>query len=384
MKQLSVKCAIYRGGTSRGIFFKEEDLPTSRLQWNSIFMEAIDAYNPSQVDGLGGGTSHTSKIIVVSKASLIEEVCLSYTFYQIGIGNPIVDKEGTCGNLMAAVGAFAVDEGYVSVPKGNKSINLVVHNTNIGRNVRMEVPVTARGNAEVQGDFLMSGLSRPGARISVSILSPGGGKTGTTFPCDHTTELTTTRGVFTVTIADIVNPFIFVRAADLGLNGTEMNVDLTANDELMKLLEEIRLAGAVKAGLSSTIEEAKKVPSIPKIALVFPPTDYWTTSGDVIKANEVDVVSRMVSMGKIHRTFAGSGLYNLASALLLSGTVPSNLYTGTKKSGRQIVRIGHPDGVAEVHASITNDGLDVATVGLDRTARRIMTGQCYIHEGRIL
>lgn len=379
MEQRPIKCAVYRGGTSRGIFFKEEDLPASRSEWNRIFMEAIDAYNPSQVDGLGGGTSHTSKVMVIGE-SAAKDACLSYTFYQVGIGTPVVDAEGTCGNLMAAIGAFAIDEGYVKVPEGSTSVSVIVHNANIDRNVRMEVPVTADGCAAATGDFLMPGLNRPGARIEVSILSPGGGKTGATFPCGHRAEVETASGRYTVTIADIVNPFVFVSTSDFGLDGTEPNTVLAANEGLLEKLEAIRLTGAVKAGLSPTVEAAKAIPSIPKIALVSPPADYVSTSGRQIKANEVDVIARMISMGKFHRTFAGSGLYNLAAVLLVSGTIPGDAFRGSSRDGRQVVRIGHPDGIAEVAVSLTEDGQDVATVGLDRTARRMMTGHCYIPE----
>lgn len=380
MKQRAVPCVVYRGGTSRGLFFKEADLPTSEEERNHIFMAAIDAYNPSQVNGLGSGTSHTSKVITVRPSERVD-ACLSYTFYQVGIGQAIVDVEGTCGNLMAAVGAYAVDEGYAECPSGNDVVAVTVFNENIGRLIQLNVTVKF-GCAQVEGDYLMPGLVHPGARIGVSILSPGGGKMGKTFPIGRRTELTVAGQQVEVTFSDVVNPFVFVHSETFGYTGTGSNAVLGADAELLALLEIVRVAGAVASGMADSPETARQVPSIPKVALVSAPCDYVTTSGKTVRAKEVDIIARMVSMGKFHRTFAGSGLYNLASMTLLEETVPHNCarktVSGVDIGTRRLVRIGHPDGVAEVMVELEKDGSDVAAVGLDRTARRIMDGQCYV------
>ncbi|PIC76766.1 PrpF protein [Sporosarcina sp. P19] len=376
MKQNAVPCTVYRGGTSRGVFFKESDLPKSKSAQEQIFMSAMDAYNPSQVNGLGSGTSHTSKVIVIHETDS-EKACLAYTFYQVGIGEAIVDSAGTCGNLMAAVGAYAIDEGLAKVPLADGMCDVTVLNHNINRLVRIEVPIVD-GAVQVDGDYLMAGIVHTGAKISVSILSPGGGKTGTTFPAEMRSELVADEQKFSVTISDIVNPFIFVNAQDFGLDGSESNDILSQNQHLLTQLETLRVQGAVSAGMAETIEAAKEVPSIPKIALVAPPRDYFTTSGVEVKAEEIDIIARMISMGKFHRTFAGSGLYNLASTLLIDGTIPNDCYTSSEQKQLQNIRIGHPDGIAEVTVELTEDGKDVAAVGLDRTARRILEGQCYV------
>ncbi|PIC70247.1 PrpF protein [Sporosarcina sp. P16b] len=376
MKQKAVPCTVYRGGTSRGVFFKESDLPKSKSAQEQIFMSAIDAYNPSQVNGLGSGTSHTSKVIVIRETDS-KQACLAYTFYQVGIGEAIVDSAGTCGNLMAAVGAYAIDEGLAKSPLTDGICEVIVLNENINRLVRLEVPVVD-GVAQVDGDYLMAGIAHTGAKISVSILSPGGGKTGTTFPADTRTDLVMNEQKVSVTISDIVNPFIFVNAQDFGLDGSESNNILSENQGLLTKLEALRVQGAVVAGMSETTDAAKEVPSIPKIALIASPCDYVTTSGIEVKAEEIDIIARMVSMGKFHRTFAGSGLYNLASTLLINGTIPNDCYTISELKQLQNVRIGHPDGIAEVTVELTSDRGDVAAVGLDRTARRILKGQCYV------
>lgn len=387
MRQQAVPCIIYRGGTSRGVFFKETDLPTSSEDRNRIFMSAIDSDNPSQVNGLGSGTSHTSKVITILSTKR-DDVCLSYTFYQVGIGQKLVDSEGTCGNLMAAVGAYAVDEGYVDDVPENGIVEVKVFNTNINRVIQLTVPIE-EGLAQVEGDYLMSGVVQPGARIGVSILSPGGGKTGKTFPCGRKTELSLNKNEVYVTISDLVNPFVFVGSTSLGLDGSETNQKLSENSVLIESLEELRLSGALAAGLSDSLESARELASIPKIAIVSAPKDYVSTSGEMIKAKEVDIIARMISMGKFHRTFAGSGLYNLAAMVLLEGTIPnecSKLGQRQYSQGtRKLVRIGHPEGVAEVVVELTLDGMDVASVGLDRNARRIMDGKCYVPDwkGRV-
>lgn len=370
MKQQTVPCIIYRGGTSRGVFFNERDLPSDKDAQERIFLSAIDAYNPSQVNGLGGGTSHTSKVIVV-RGTDREDACLAYTFYQTGIGEPVIDAEGTCGNLMAAVGAYAVDEGWVDLPEENGIVEVTVLNENIDRLIRLEVPVED-GMAKVDGDYLMSGIVHPGAKIGVSILQPGGGKTGSTFPAGRQLEL---KDGIQATFSDIVNPFVFVQASDLGIDISEPNEVLGSRPELLAKLEELRLEGAVASGMAKDTEGARAVPSIPKIAVVAPPCDYRTASGKLIRKEEVDIVSRMVSMGRFHRTFAGSGLYNLAAVSLIEGTVPNAC---TTSDFRQTVRIGHPDGIAEVTVELSADGRDAAAVGLDRTARRIMEGKLYV------
>lgn len=378
MSQFSVRCVVYRGGTSRGIFFHEKDLPTSKELKHRIFLEGIDAYNPSQVNGLGSGTSHTSKIMVISEPT-VEGADLDYTFYQIGIGEQVVDDKGTCGNLMAAIGAFAVDEGLVSTNSNDDFVTVSAFNKNINKMIKMRVPLS-NGKAKVSGDYLMPGIVTPGAKIIVNIISPGGGKTGKTIPIGLKTKIATSKRSYEASFIDIVNPFVYVAASDFGIVGSELNHVVGADHELLAELEEIRLKMAVAGGIAKNEDEAKNIPSIPKIAVVASPHDYVTSAGKHIKANDIDIVAKMVSMKKFHRTFAGSGLYNLAATALLEGTVPNQ--NSRKKDGsvEQIIRIGHPEGIAEVRVSLTEEQADVASVGLDRTARRIIKGDLYISE----
>ncbi|WP_126428119.1 PrpF domain-containing protein [Brevibacillus marinus] len=378
MSQYAVPCVVYRGGTSRGLFFHKKDLPHDSEEQKRIFFAGIDAYNPSQVNGLGSATSHTSKVVVIAPPS-VEGADVDYTFYQIGIGELVADDKGTCGNLMAAVGAFAVDEGMVRVDPAADYVTVTAYNTNIGKMLRLHVPVV-NGKAKVQGDYLMPGLITTGAKYLVDILNPGGGKTGATLPLGASYTLAANGKQYPLSFVDVVNPFVYVPSDALGLKGTELNSELAGNSELLAELDMIRCDAAVRSGMEKSVQDAKQAPAVPKVAIVAKPQDYVTSSGQLIKAEEVDIVAKMLSMGRFHRTFAGSGLYNLAAAVLLPGTVAQQLAAKKESSGPQIVRIGHPEGVAHVRVALTEDGQDVAFVGLERTARRIIKGDLYIPE----
>ncbi len=378
ISQYSIPAAVYRGGTSRGLLFHEKDLPEGKERQREIFLAGIDAYNPSQINGLGSGTSHTSKVMVIAPPT-VDGADVDYTFYQIGIGEEVVDDEGTCGNLMSSVGTFSVDEGLVKTNSSDEFVTVSAFNRNIGKKIRMEVPVV-NGKAKVSGDYDMTGLVKTGAKIKVDILSPGGGKTGHTLPLGSSCHVSTEEKIYPASFVDIVNPFVFVAASEFGLKGSELNSKLATDEKLLSELETIRVNMALEAGMYSSVAEAKNAPAIPKIAIVAEPQDYVTSAGKVIKAQEVDIVAKMVSMHKFHRTFAGSGLYNLAASVLLKGTIPNQFFNKKDNGKEQLIRIGHPEGIAEVRVALTDDGSDVEFVGLDRTARRIMKGDLYIPE----
>lgn len=378
MSQFSVPCNVYRGGTSRGLFFLKKDLPDDVDLRNRIFMTGIDCANPSQVDGLGGATSSTSKVCVLSPSER-EGIDVDWTFYQLGVGVAVVDDGGTCGNLMAAVGAFAVDSGLVDVKEGVDTFPLEVFNTNIRKAIHMEVPVTD-GKARTSGNFVMPGIATSGAMIRLSILDPGGERTGILQPLGARFGYSRKTGEkFEGTFTDLINPFFFVDAADFDLEGDESPSVISGNSALLAELNGIRDGIAVAAGMASDEEEAARLsPSVPKIAMVASPRSYRTLSGDIVRAEEVDVLVKVLSMGKLHRTSPASGLYNLAATAMLGGTVPHSVSGLPEGKDGGTVRIGHPDGVVEVNVSLSSDGSGVSGVGLDRTARRIMSGDLYV------
>lgn len=378
ISQLTVPCSVYRGGTSRGLFFHEKNLPLDKQKREHIFLSGIDAYNPSQINGLGSGTSHTSKVIVISEPS-VKGAVLDYTFYQIGIGEEVVDLEGTCGNLMAAVGAYAVDEGMIIPAISEHSAIIMAFNKNIGKMIKLTVPLL-NGKARVSGDYLMPGLVKPGAKFLVDILSPGGGKTGKALPLGKVTEIELDGEIIKTSFADFVNPFVFAEASALEVAGTESTSELSGNLALIEKLEAIRIQTSILSGMAETESEAKRIPSIPKVAIVSKPHDYITSQGHLIKAEEVDIVAKMVSMGKFHRTFAGSGLYNLAASALLPGTIAHKHAVKSFEGNSGSFRIGHPEGVAVVKVALADNEETVESVGLERTARLIMKGLLYIPE----
>lgn len=379
MPQFSIPCAVYRGGTSRGLMFHKKDLPTDVKARNRIFLEGIDAYNPSQINGLGGTSSSTSKVCVVSP-SAIEGVDCDWTFYQVGTGEAVVDDKGTCGNMMAAVGAFVVDEGLVDVDPDAKIADVHVYNTNIKKKLHMAVPVVA-GKARVCGDYLMPGVVQTGAMMRVAIVAPGGEMTGKQMLLGNTVEISTGKKSYVVTFSDLINPFIFLSGSAVGLSGNESYQDVASNQAVIDELNLIRDKVAVVAGMANDEQDARQnKPNVPKIAVIAPPQDYVTSTGEAIKKDEVDILVKAVSMWKLHRTCPASGLYNLASICLMEGTVANAISGFPKGITEKMVRIGHPEGIVEVKVKLGAGGTVVESVGMERSARRIMKGELFIPE----
>jgi 2-methylaconitate cis-trans-isomerase PrpF len=357
--------------------FHGKDLPADAKARNRIFMAGIDAWNPSQVNGLGGTTSSTSKVCVISPPSL-DGVDGDWTFYQVGAGEPVVDDKGTCGNMMAAVGAFMVDEGLARAVPEAGTADVYVYNTNIGKTLHMEVPVI-RGKARVSGDYAMPGVLRTGARLRVSIVRPGGEMTGRQMPLGRTTEIATATKTYAVTFSDLINPFVFLAGADLGLSGDESHKAVAGDSAILDELNLIRDKMAVAAGMAVDERDARQnSPNVPKIAVLAPPGDYVATGGEIIRKGETDILIKAVSMWKLHRTCPASGLYNLAAVALMEGAVPHRIAGFPAGIRERMVRIGHPEGVVEVKVKLTEDGAAVESVGMERTARRIMKGELFI------
>ncbi|CEI81898.1 putative methylaconitate Delta-isomerase PrpF [Oceanobacillus oncorhynchi subsp. incaldanensis] len=377
MEQLTVPCVVYRGGTSRGLFFHEKDLPKEKELREKIFLKGIGAEDVSHVNGLGGGTSHTSKVVIINK-SVKKDADIDYTFVQLGIGSEVIDYEGTCGNLMAATGAFAVDEGMINVSKDMESTLVTVWNVNIKKYLKITVPLE-NGKAKVDGSFEIPGVKDPGAKFLVDIKDPGGAKTKKTLPLSAKSILTISKKKYAYSFCDIVNPFVYLDAESLSLTGAEQNEEIMKDPLIMKTLEDMRGHIAVKSGLTpSLIEAEEKYLALPKVSFVSRPIDYLTSTGKRIKKNDYDILARMVSMKKMHRTFAVSGLLNLAGACLLDGTIPNQVSKIKPLENGQMVRIGHPEGIISIRVQKSQLEERINYVGLERTARRIMSGKLYI------
>ena len=374
--QRRIRAVFVRGGTSRALIFHRRDLAGDREAWNALFLAALGSPDPNgrQLDGLGGGISSLSKVAVVGPPSR-PDADVDYTFAQVEVTRSAVDYRGNCGNISSAIGPFAIDEALVPA---REPVTLVrAHNTNTGKMIHAHVPVEG-GEAAVRGDFALDGVPGTGARIALDFLDPGGAVTGRLLPTGRAHDALDVAGLGTITasLVDATNPMVFVRAKDLGLEGTERPEDLDARSGLPEQLEAIRGAAAVRMGLARTPEEAGRTSSaVPKIAVLAPPAGYRTLAGATVEPHAVDLVARIISMGKVHRAFALTGAMCLAVAARIPGSVAHE--AAATAAGAGDVRIGHPSGVLPVAAAVVPgvDGAAVAqTVTVYRTARRLMEG----------
>jgi 2-methylaconitate cis-trans-isomerase PrpF len=377
--QIKIPAAFWRGGTSRAVFFKQDDLVSYDAPMRDlIILAALGSPDPygRQVDGLGGGISSLSKVGIIGRGT-DADTDVTFNFGQVDVERPFVDYLGTCGNMSAAVGPFAIDEGWVPTVEPITPVRVL--STNTGKHYIAYVPVRD-GQAETEGDYSIDGVPGPGARIALEFVNPGGSQGGRVLPTGHATDILTLDDGrrMTVSMVDAAIPMVFVPAEELGVSATELPQDLDANAALQRLLEEIRARAAVQLGLADSVTQAmEKVKAVPKIAMVAPPTAYRTTRDTPIGAEQVDLVSRMISMGKTHRTFAGTSSMCLAVAAAIPGTV---VHAVACQALPEQVRIGHPAGIMEIGAKVQPAGEDwqVASVTTQRTARRIMDGWIYV------
>ncbi len=382
MAQAKLRAVFMRGGTSRALFFREEDLPPERATRNRIFLAALGSPDPygRQLDGLGGGSSSTSKIAIVGRSSR-SGVDVDYTFAQVSVDRPQVDYRGNCGNISSAVGPYAIDEGLVA-NVGEPATRVVIFNTNTAKRIIARVPVEA-GQAAVEGDFELAGVPGSGARIALEFEDPGGAVTGKLLPTGAPCDAIEVPGVGRVlaSLVDATNPMVFVRAAALGLSGRESPAEVDARPDLTTLLEKIRAEAAVRMGIAPDVASAtERSPAVPKIGVVSQPATYLDLSGNEVAADAVDVVALVISMGKAHRAIALTAAMCLAVAASVPGTVVAEV---TRSLGPgQDVRIGHPSGVLPIGATVERgpNGYYAVQTRVYRTARRLMEGWIRVPE----
>lgn len=382
MPQLTVPAAFYRGGTSRAVLFREADLAQyDDTAQRAIVLAALGSPDPygREIDGLGGGISSLSKVAIVGLAGPETAADVTFRFGQVDVEHPVVEFLGTCGNISAAVGPFAIDEGMVEAREPVTTVRVLSVNT--GQRYLCHVPVRD-GRAEVEGEYAIDGVPGTAARIALEFLEPGGSLGHGVLPTGQVREeivLADGRRVV-VSIVDAANPMVFVRAADLGATATERPEKIDANGPLHARLEEIRDHAAVRLGLApdpATAHESAK--AIPKVVMVAPPAGYRTTGGVELPAERIDLTARMLSMGKCHRTLAGTAAICTAVAAAIEGTVVHEVTrSGAGAAGE--VRIGHGAGVLDigVKAERRPEGWHVVSVSTFRTARRIMDGRVYV------
>lgn len=382
-----LRCVIMRGGTSKAVFLKEGDLPADGVERTRTVLSVFGSPDKRQIDGLGGADPLTSKLAIIGPPRLSEpraaNTHLTYTFGQVEITHPEIDWLSLCGNISSAVGAFGIYEGYVAPVEPLTEVR--VFNTNLNRVLTIEVPVE-NGRPVESGTYAVPGVPGTGARILINFADTAGGATGALLPTGNAVDRLDVPGIgpIDVSLVDIGNAHVFIRARDIGLTGTETPSQIDADKDLRDKLETIRGAAAARMGMIKDAARSREdSPATPILGIVSPPASYKNEiDGADVGEDEVDLVSRLMFMQQTHKTYAGTSTVCTGVAARLPGTlVHEASRMQTRAAGT--VRIGHPAGVIETETSLETgaDGYTVHRATLGRTARRIMEGYVFVPEG---
>jgi hypothetical protein len=373
-KRTTFPCTIMRGGTSKGIFLMEKDLPRDPAVRDRIILAIFGSPDPRQIDGLGGADSLTSKLALISPSQEPDRD-IDYTFGAVGIDKAFVDYSANCGNISSAVGPYAVDKGLVRAESPFTTVR--IYNTNTKKMIHAKLPVR-KGKFTPEGDYAIAGCPGTGARIELSFLDPGGAATGRLLPTGNVAdELTLESGErFAVSIVDAGNPTAFVSAGALNLRGDELPAELDREPALREKLQDLRRKVGEVTGISVS-------QSVPKISFVAPPGNYRTLTGQEIEGGSVSVLARVMAMGKLHKAFAITAGIPAAIAAVLPGSVVNRVAeAGAPPSGAVDIVIGHPSGRMEVRVDLQTTGgyPRILSCTIGRTARKIMDGRVYLPE----
>ncbi|BFM07957.1 2-methylaconitate cis-trans isomerase PrpF [Halioxenophilus aromaticivorans] len=382
--QIKIPATYMRGGTSKGVFFSLSDLPQVAQRpgqaRDKILLRTIGSPDPygAQIDGMGGATSSTSKTVILSKSEQPDHD-VDYLFGQVSIDKAFVDWSGNCGNLTAAVGAFAINNGLVDadrIPENGIAV-IRIWQKNIKKTIIANVPITS-GQVQETGTFELDGVTFPAAEVEIEFMDPADGE-GSMFPTGNLVDDLEVPGIGTLK-ATMINagiPTIFVNAADIGYTGTELREAINSDPEKLAFFETLRAHGAIKMGLINSVEEAAARQHTPKIAFVAPATEYTSSSGKAVTKDDIDLCVRALSMGKLHHAMMGTAAVAIGTAAAIPGTLV-NLAAGGGQ--RNSVRFGHPSGTLKVGAEAKQvDGEWTATKAImSRSARRLMEGVIYI------
>lgn len=382
--QIKIPATYMRGGTSKGVFFRLQDLPEAAQQpgaaRDKLLMRVIGSPDPygKQIDGMGGATSSTSKTVMLSKSSKPDHD-VDYLFGQVSIDKAFVDWSGNCGNLSAAVGPFAISNGLVDASRLPKDgiATIRIWQVNIGKTIVAHVPIT-NGQVQETGDFELDGVTFPAAEVQLEFMDPAAeeeGAGGAMFPTGHLIDDLEVPGVGTLK-ATMINagiPTVFVNADAIGYTGTELQEAINGDAKALAMFETIRAHGALRMGLIKSLDEAAQRQHTPKVAFVAPPKDYTSSSGKPVKAAEIDLLVRALSMGKLHHAMMGTAAVAIGTAAAIPGTLV-NIAAGGGE--REAVRFGHPSGTLRVgaEASEQNGDWSVTKAIMSRSARVLMEG----------
>jgi hypothetical protein len=376
--QRPIPAVFMRGGTSKAIMFHARDLPADRAAWEALFTAAMGSPDPygRQLDGMGGGVSSVSKVCVLAPSAR-DDADIDYTFAQVQVKESKVDYKGNCGNMSSAVGPFAVDEGLVRADGDTATVR--IFNTNTKKIIRATFPLEG-GRARYDGDLVIPGVAGTGAPVRLDFVEPGGAATGKLLPSGKMIDRLEVPGFGPIdaSLVDAANPAVFVRARDMGLTGTELPEHLEANSKIMQLIEDIRVQGSVRMGIAPDAEAARAVSAVPFMAIVSPPLDARTLTGDSIQASAVDLTVRVVSSGQPHRALPVTISLCTAVAARITGTVVAEALSPA--AGSKSLRLGMPSGVLTVDADVASEGgAWIARAGsFYRTARRLFDGRVWV------
>ncbi len=381
--QIKIPATYMRGGTSKGVFFKLDDLPVLAQQpglvRDQLLLRVIGSPDPyaKQIDGMGGATSSTSKTVILSKSEQADHD-VDYLFGQVSIDRPFVDWSGNCGNLTAAVGSFAISNGLVDASRipENGICTVRIWQKNIQKTIIAHVPVS-NGQVQETGDFELDGVTFPAAEVQIEFLDPAddGEDGGAMFPTGNVVDTLEVPGIggFQVTLINAGIPTVFLNAEDIGYTGAELQEDINSDNEALKKFETIRAYGALKMGLIKDVEEAATRQHTPKVAFVAQPKSYTASSGKQVSDTDVDLLVRALSMGKLHHAMMGTAAVAIGTAAAIPGTLV-NLAAGGGE--REAVRFGHPSGTLRVGAQavMENGQWAVKKAIMSRSARVLMEG----------
>jgi 2-methylaconitate cis-trans-isomerase PrpF len=376
-EQKAIRLVLQRGGSSRGLYFHERDLPGPGPRRDRLLQRLMGSPDVVQIDGLGGSRPITSKVAIVSPSQR-SDADIDYTFAQVEITGEQVIYTANCGNLSAGVGPFAVDEGLVPVVDGHTTVR--IFNTNTNAVIVAEVPVL-NGKARVLGDFSVPGVPGTGAEIAMNWVGTVGARTGKLLPTGNAADEIELEkgGKVRATLCDAGNPCVWVRASDFGLSGGELIDEIDGNRELIETAREVRGKAAVMFGfLNDWREVDKKSPAVPIIGFVAPPANYKTLNGADAASGDMDLRMRLLFMNRLHESTAGTASISLAAASRVKGSVVNEVACNSVDN---VLLIGHPSGItpAKVRARETKEAPFIAfeLLGFSRTSRRLMEGMAY-------
>ena len=370
---------IMRGGTSKGVYILETDLPQDKDAWEGILLRMMGSPDQKQIDGLGGSKSVTSKVAIIGKSSH-PGADVDYTFAQVSVDKPLVSYKGNCGNISSGVGPFSIEKGLVEITGDKTSVR--IYNTNTDKIIVADVD-TKNGEVQYSGDFAIAGVPGTAAPVKLKFVEPAGTLGNGLLPTGSAVDTLDVPGYgpVQVSIVDAANPLVFARAVDLGLSGKELPDELDASPEKLDLLEKVRGLAAVKLGLIDDYKKsAWETPGIPKMTFVAEAADYTTPDGKEIKKEDIDLLSRMMSMQKTHPSYAMTGAMCTAAAAVVPGSIVQQVLS--PDTDTQFIRIGHPGGILECGVDYKENGAcpEIEDTFGFRTANLLMEGTAFIRQ----